>query len=222
MIRRIATTHFHAMRRFSLFVIGALGAAASLAFAGDASEAVAEKAALGRLLFFDATLSEPAGQSCASCHDPGAAFTDPDRAQPTSKGAHRNLFGNRNTPSAMYMAFSPAFHFDKAEGHYVGGQFWDGRAATLEEQAKGPFLNPVEMANRGRRAVVEKVRRAAYAPEFEAAFGKGALDDVERAYDRIAAAIAAYERTTELAPFTTRHDAWLQGKAKLTAQELRG
>ncbi len=210
------------MRRFSLFVIGALGAAASLAFAADASEAAAEKAALGRLLFFDATLSEPAGQSCASCHDPGTAFTDPDRAQPTSKGAHRDRFGNRNTPSAMYMAFSPAFHFDKAEGHYVGGQFWDGRAATLEEQAKGPFLNPVEMANRNKRSVVEKVRRAAYAPEFEAAFGKGALDDVDRAYDRIAAAIAAYERTTELAPFTTRHDAWLQGKAKLTAQELRG
>jgi cytochrome c peroxidase len=222
MIRRIATTRFHAMRRFSLFVIGALGATASLALAGDASEAAAEKAALGRLLFFDATLSEPAGQSCASCHDPGAAFTDPDRAQPTSKGVQRNRFGNRNAPSAMYMAFSPAFHFDKAEGHYVGGQFWDGRAATLEEQAKGPFLNPVEMANRGRRAVVEKVRRAAYAPEFAAAFGKGALDDIDRAYDRIAAAIAAYERTTELAPFTTRHDAWLQGKAKLTAQELRG
>ena len=180
------------------------------------------RAQLGRVLFFDATLSEPAGQSCASCHDPASAFTDPDRARPTSKGVHRERFGNRNTPSAMYMAFSPAFHFDKEEGHYVGGQFWDGRAATLEEQAKGPFLNPVEMANPDKRAVVEKVRRAAYASQFDAAFGKGSLDETERAYDAIVAAIAAFERTAEFQPFTSKHDAWLQGKAKLTAQELRG
>jgi len=197
-----------------------LAAVAGFALAGPAH--ADPRAVLGRVLFFDPTLSEPAGQSCASCHDPAAAFTDPDTARPTSKGVHRERFGNRNTPSAMYMAFSPAFHFDKAEGHYVGGQFWDGRAATLEEQAKGPFLNPVEMANPDKRAVVDKVRRAAYAGQFEAAFGKGALDDVDRAFDNIAAAIAAFERTAEFAPFTSKHDAWLQGKAKLAAQELRG
>jgi cytochrome c peroxidase len=197
-----------------------LAAVAGLALAGPAH--ADPRAVLGRLLFFDPGLSEPAGQSCASCHEPAAAFTDPDKSKPTSKGVHRERFGNRNTPSAMYMAFSPAFHFDKEEGHYVGGQFWDGRAATLEEQAKGPFLNPVEMANPDKRAVVDKVRRAAYAGQFEAAFGKGALDDVDRAYDNIAAAIAAFERTAEFAPFTSKHDAWLQGRAKLTAQELRG
>jgi cytochrome c peroxidase len=179
-------------------------------------------AKLGRVLFFDATLSEPAGQSCATCHDPSRAFTDPDGARPTSKGVHPDRFGSRNTPSAMYMAFSPPFAYDAKEQHYVGGQFWDGRAASLEEQAKGPFLNPVEMANPDARTVVAKVRRAAYAGEFERLFGKGALDEVETAYDRIAAAIAAYERTPELAPFTSKYDAWLAGKAKLTASELRG
>lgn len=181
-----------------------------------------EAAALGRLLFFDAGLSEPAGQSCASCHAPARAFTDPDTSRPTSKGVDPRRFGNRNSPTAMYMAFSPAFHFDEKEGHYVGGQFWDGRAATLEEQAKAPFLDPLEMANPDKRAVVQKVRRAAYAGLFEQVYGKGALDDVDRAFERIAAALAAYERGPELRPFSSKYDAWLAGKAKLSKQELRG
>ena len=199
----------------------ALASGAAIA-ASAQPESPGAAASLGRLLFFDTTLSEPAGQSCASCHDPAAAFADPDTAKPTSKGVHRERFGSRNTPSAMYMAFSPAFHFDKKERHYVGGQFWDGRAATLEEQAKGPFLNKVEMANPTKRSVVEKVRRAPYAASFDAVYGKGALDNVGRAYDRIAAAIAAFERTAEFRPFTSRYDAWMVGRAQLTEQELRG
>jgi cytochrome c peroxidase len=179
--------------------------------------------ALGRLLFFDAGLSEPAGQACATCHEPGHGFTDPDSKQPTSKGAHRHRFGSRNTPSAMYMAFSPPFHFDPKERHYVGGQFWDGRATSLEEQAKGPFLNPVEMANPDKRILVEKVRASArLAARFDRLWGPGALDDVDAAYDRIAAAIAAYERSAELAPFTSKYDAWLAGKATLSPEEARG
>ncbi len=177
---------------------------------------------LGRLLFFDTGLSEPAGQSCATCHDPGRAFTDPDDAQPTSKGVHPERFGARNTPSALYMAFSPAFHFDAKEGHYVGGQFWDGRAASLEEQARRPFLDPLEMANPDPGALVDKVRRASYAGQFEAVFGKGALDDVEQAYGHVAAALAAFQRTAEFSPFSSKYDAWLADKARLTEQELRG
>jgi cytochrome c peroxidase len=197
-------------------------AAAPMMPAPLAAAASDAKAQLGRVLFFDPSLSEPAGQSCASCHAPGVAFTDPDTTKPTSKGVHPERFGTRNTPSAMYMAYSPKFHFDPKEKHYVGGQFWDGRAATLEEQAKGPFLDPVEMANPSKRAVVEKVRRAAYAEQFDAVFGKGALVSVNRAYDHIAAAIAAFERTPEFQPFASRYDAWLAGKGQLTEQELRG
>jgi len=209
------------MKRIA-FGVAVLAAFAFLPQASAGDGTATAKVGLGRLLFFDPTLSEPAGQSCASCHEPAVAFTDPDTTRPTSKGVHRDRFDKRNTPSAMYAAFSPDFHFDKEEKHYVGGQFWDGRAATLEEQAKEPFLNPLEMANPDKRTVVEKVRRAAYAAQFEAGFGKDVLAAVERADDNIAAAIAAYQRTDELAPFTSKHDAWLQGKAKLTAQELRG
>ena len=204
------------MKIRSLALLAAILAAPAVAQSADAA------AALGRLLFFDATLSEPAGQSCANCHAPAQAFTDPDTSRPTSKGVHPQRFGSRNAPSAMYMGFSPAFHFDPKEEHYVGGQFWDGRAATLEEQAKGPFLNPLEMANPDKRAVVEKVRRAAYAGTFDKVYGKDALKDVDPAYERIAAALAAFERSAEFRPFSSKYDAWLAGKAKLTKQELRG
>jgi cytochrome c peroxidase len=180
------------------------------------------KERLGQLLFNDPRLSEPAGQSCASCHDANFAATDPDKWTPTSQGVNPELFGNRNTPTAMYMAFSPAFHFDADEGLYEGGQFLDGRAATLEEQAKGPFLNPLEMANTSKQQVVDKVRAASYASKFRQVYGPDAFSDIEAAYDRIADAIAAFERTPEFNKFTSKYDAYLAGKAKLTGQELRG
>jgi len=203
---------------------GALAAALILPALADtpSNSRQAAKAQLGQALFFDPSLSSPAGQSCATCHDASAALTDPDRRLPVSKGVLPGRAGNRNTPTAMYAAFSPAFHFDKEEGLYVGGQFLDGRAATLEEQAKGPFLNLLEMANPDKQSVVEKVRRAAYRAQFDSVFGKGALDDTEQAYARIAEALAAFERTPQFSPFSSKYDAWLAGKAKLSRQEMRG
>src|SRR5512139_613813 len=181
-----------------------------------------EKARLGQAMFFDPSLSSPPGQSCATCHDASAALTDPDRRLPVSKGVLPGHAGNRNTPTARYAAFSPDFHFDKKEGLYVGGQFLDGRAATLEQQARGPFLNPLEMANPDKQSVVEKVRRAAYRETFDSVFGKGALDDPERAYEYIAEALAAFERTAQFSPFSSKYDAYLAGKAQLSQQEMRG
>jgi cytochrome c peroxidase len=180
------------------------------------------KERLGRMLFNDTALSEPAGQSCASCHDANFAATDPDQWTPTSQGVNPKLFGSRNTPTAMYAAFSPAFHFDAEEGLYEGGQFLDGRAATLEEQAKGPFLNPLEMANTSRQQVVDKVRAAKYARLFKRVYGQDVFDDTDQAYDKIADAIAAFERTRAFNKFTSKFDAYLAGKVTLTAQEARG
>ena len=79
----------------------------------------------------------------------------------------------------------------------MGGLFWDGRDATLEKQAKGPFLNPLEMANPNVAAVVTKVQQSLYADRFREVFGPEAFTDPNRAYDFIAEAIAAYERTHE-------------------------
>ncbi len=177
---------------------------------------------LGRQLFFDTQLSNPPGQSCSSCHDPGAAFSDPRREKPTSPGVLPGRFGNRNSPTAMYAAFSPPFYFDAEAGGYIGGLFLDGRAATLEAQAQQPFLNPLEMANPNPASVVEKVRKASYAPLFEDVFGAGIFADTQKAYASIAAALAAFERTPTFAPFSSKYDAYLAGKAKLSPAEERG
>jgi len=161
--------------------------------------------ALGRELFLDTNLSDPVGQSCASCHDPATGFADPD-GDAVSPGAVAGLFGNRNAPMASYAGFIPPFGFDETIGEYVGGQFWDGHVDTLEEQAKQPLLNPLEMHMADESAVVAAVAAAPYAPDFLAAFGPTSLDNTSVAFDHIAAAIGAYERSDEVNPFTSKHD----------------
>lgn len=193
------------------------GTSTSSTLAEPAQEAVA----LGRLLFFDAGLSEPAGQSCASCHDPGRAFTDP-RPGFTSEGAVAGLFGARNTPTAAYAAFTPAFAYDAEAGTYQGGLFMDGRAAGLEDQAQGPPLNPIEMHNPDRRAYVGKVAAAPYAPRIRRLLGEEIFVSEDTAFAAISRLIAAFERSPELSPFTSKYDAYLKGATALTAQERLG
>ena len=187
-----------------------------------ADRPMTKKEQLGKEVFLDKNLSTPPGQACAHCHAAEAGFGQPDAELPVSKGVYSDRFGNRNDLTAAYAAFSPRFHYDADEGHYVGGLFWDGRAATLEEQAKGPFLNPLEMANSNAAAVVAKVQQSSYADLFREVFGPEAFIDPNRAYDFVAEAIAAYERTHELNPFSSKYDLFLQGKVKLTDQEQRG
>lgn len=183
-----------------------------------------ELQALGRAIYFDTNLSEPAGQSCASCHTPGSAFTDPDQGQATSEGVITGRFGSRNAPTVSYAAFIPSFRFvpDGGAGDFLGGQFWDGRASTLEEQAKAPFLNILEMNNPDKNSVVGKVSVATYANDFKNVFGANAFNNVDSAYDQIAIAIAAFERTSEVSPFTSKFDDVQRGLAFFTAAELNG
>lgn len=122
----------------------------------------------------------------------------------------------------MYMSFSPEFGFDPEAGDYIGGQFWDGRAANLEEQAKGPFLNPAEMHNGSRQEVVDKIRTGPLADAFMKVYGKDIFNDTDKAYDALANAIAAFERTDAFHPFSSKYDWYLKGKVKLSAAEQRG
>ena len=177
---------------------------------------------LGKLLFFDTDLSTPQGQSCASCHDPDSGFADPDPSRGVSMGAIHVRFGDRNSPTAAYAGYSPDFHYDEDEGMYVGGQFWDGRAANLAEQAKGPFLNPLEMNNPSKHAVIQRIRNSDYAYLFKDFYGVGALDDAEMAYDQVADAIAAFEMTDEVNRFSSKYDKYLAGEVSLTKEEKRG
>jgi cytochrome c peroxidase len=185
------------------------------------SDRTLSKEQLGELIFHDTDLSEPRGQACADCHDRKLAFSDPEGDR-TSMGVVRGRMGVRNAQTAMYASFAPPLHRDPATNRMVGGLFWDGRAATLESQAAVPFLNPLEMNLPNKAALVERIRDAEYADEFRQVFGARSLVDVDGAADRIFEAIAAFERTTAFAPFSSKYDRYLAGQVTLDEQEARG
>lgn len=180
---------------------------------------------LGEALFFDTNLSVNRTQSCATCHDPAFGFADPRRGSgggAASVGADGKSVGDRNAPTAAYARFSPPFALGR-DGKAVGGQFHDGRAATLKEQAGGPPLNPGEMAMPSKAAVAERLREnPAYVQAFDALYGTGALDDAGRAYDAMADAIARFESTEVFAPFDSKYDRALRGEYRMTPEEELG
>ena len=191
------------------------------------AEGLTPQERLGRFLFFDSDLSEPAGQSCAACHDPYVGWTGPDEAVNAAgavyEGAVPGRFGNRKPPSSAYAGDSPVLYYDGET--WVGGMFWDGRATgwtlgdPLAEQAQGPFLNPLEQNNASAQAVIDKVLASSY----QALFLQVCPDSGTPArYECVGRAIAAFERSGRVGPFTSKYDYWLIGKAKLTGQEQRG
>jgi cytochrome c peroxidase len=187
-------------------------------------------AELGKAFFFDENLSQPNKMSCATCHSPSSGFAEPNNILPVSKGALPLRYGNRNAQSVAYAAFSPAPYFDPVMrpgmmgGLEIGGQFWDGRAANLIEQAKGPFLNPLEMHNLDKKQVIQAIRQSSYAAAFKEIFGAESLSEknIESAYEHVAEAIAEYEKTSEVSPFSSKFDYSLKGEASLTEQEAKG
>lgn len=128
---------------------------------------------LGKRLYFDTALSRDNNISCASCHRPDSAFGDP-RAVSEGVGGVK---GRRNAPTVLNAAYWPS-------------QFWDGRAATLEEQAAGPISNALEMDHRPAALLARLTRHAEYPALFAAAFGPGRIT-----MDRVCNAIASFERT---------------------------
>ena len=136
-------------------------------------------------------------------------------------GAVPGRFGNRTPPSIAYAAFTPILHWDKVEKTFAGGQFRDGRAGDLVEQAKGPFTNPVEMNNPDMEAVCRKVADRPYEKDFAAAFAEP-LDCATNGVVRILQALSAYEGSAEVNPFSSKYDRALHGQAALTPQERRG
>jgi len=190
-----------------------------------------DKQWLGKQLFFDTNLSEPAGLACAGCHAPQVGWTGPDAVTDLGgaayEGAVKGRFGNSKPPSSAYAGDSPILHFDATNG-WTGGMFWDGRATgltlgdPLAEQAIGPFLNPLEQNNASAGVVVEKVKQSKYAQLFMNVWGLQAFDDTGKAYQMIGRSIAEYERSGEMSPFNSRFDTYLETGNGLTAQETQG
>jgi len=194
----------------------------SPAISNDRPVGFTDKQWLGKKLFTDPNLSQPAGQACMDCHIPICGWTDPNKNSPTSAGNIQGLFGNRNSPSCAYAAFSPDFHYDAAKASYVGGQFWDGRAMNLTAQAKGPILNPLEMNATSSQSVIDQVKIGSYADLFMNVWGKNVFENTALAYDDLAASIAEYEETNEVNNFSSKYDDVLKRIAVLTDQENRG
>jgi len=187
--------------------------------------ALKNKTALGKALFFDVNLSKNRTQSCASCHNPEAGFADPretraDKAY--SLGDDGHSLGDRNAPTVAYARFSPPFHLDK-DGEYRGGQFVDGRAHDLSEQAGGPPLNPVEMGLADKTLAVTRLKEnPAYVTAFKKLFGDDILANTDQAFTAMTNAIAAFEKTPLLAPFDSKYDRSLRGQVKLSDKEELG
>ncbi|MFG1318502.1 cytochrome-c peroxidase [Xanthobacter autotrophicus] len=184
-----------------------------------------ERAALGETLFSDPDLSRERNQSCATCHDPAHGFADPrtDVASgAVSLGSDGTSHGVRNVPTVSYAVATPRFHKD-AKGRFVGGQFLDGRADTLEAQAGGPLLNPVEMAMPDKASVVARLKeKPAYVEAFHRLYGADVFKSDDRAFSALTQALAAYERSPEVSPFDSRYDRFLRGELKLTDREELG
>ena len=160
-------------------------------------EPTTQLATLGEKLFKDKRLSIDDSVACETCHDPVKGFTDHRGNSATSAGV-QDQHGQRNAPTVLNAMFQAS-------------QFWDGRAPALEDQAKLPILNPVEMGQKSPGDVVAKVARIQeYSDAFKSLLGR------DFAYDDIAAAIAAFERTQYSAnsPF----DRFLAGDSRPSAR----
>lgn len=181
---------------------------------------------LGRSLFFDVNLSKNRTQSCATCHNPQNGFVD-DRDNGikamASLGDDGKSLGDRQAPSAAYAKFSPKFHFDEKKQKYIGGQFWDGREATLAGQAGGPPTNPIEMGMPSKKAVVDRIKENPYYVQtFKKVYGKDIFSSNEEAYKAMADAIEKFEMTDEFSPFDSKYDRYLKGEYELTVLEDLG
>jgi len=158
------------------------------------------KVALGKMLYMDPRFSSTGTVSCNSCHN---VMEGGDDSRTFSMGVHGKT-GGRNAPTVWNSAF-----------HSV--QFWDGRADLLEDQAKGPVTNPVEMGVPEIEQAMDKVRAiSGYKPHFEKAFGKDSMT-----VDNAAKAVAAFERT--LITPNSPYDKYVKGDKKaMSAQQVRG
>ena len=202
-------------------------------------------AQLGRLVFYDRTLSSSGTISCASCHSPQNAYGPPKKF---------SLGGSRAVPSLMYLERQPNFSIgpDDAESETAatpapirtgvlaaksardparsaqnlvpqGGLFWDGRVNTLQSQAIQPLLNPLEMDGGSAARVAAKLRRTPYAARMVQLFGAGVFARPGIAVGEALFADARYQiEDPTFHPYSSKFDAWLEGNARLSPAEARG
>jgi cytochrome c peroxidase len=219
---------------------------------------LSDYAELGKLIFFDKTLSSSGQLACASCHSPRLFYGPPNGDPAMFGGPALADQGARAVPSLMYLQDQPRFSIGPDPGgddappaalpqlaaanvtvraqktadstaqsaqNIVpqGGLFWDGRADTLQAQAMGPLLNPAEMDGGGAARVAAKLRVTPYANLFVQIYGPQIFDDPNILVSDAVFAVSRYEiESPDFHPYSSKYDAWLEGRARLSWAEMRG
>jgi cytochrome c peroxidase len=186
---------------------------------------------LGKQLFFEKALSASGAMSCATCHDPLHAYGPSNGLAVQLGGPGMNLQGTRAVPSLRYKEYTPPFAdlLDNPDGVSApgpgGGFTWDGRAATLAEQALLPLLSPVEMANESAAAVIERVLASPSAELFRRVFTADPRRDPEAALSAVGKALQAFQlEDSSFHPYSSKYDRYVGNKlgGELTPAEVRG
>jgi cytochrome c peroxidase len=194
---------------------------------------VAALTALGRRMFTDPSLSASGKMACATCHSQRHAFGPPNALSVQRGGADLRQSGFRAVPSLEYLQAVPPFteHFfdsdeegdDSVDNGPTGGLTWDGRVDRGRDQARLPLLSPYEMANKDPEEFVARLRRSRSAPALRRVFGETIFDASDKALTAALEAFEVFEQDAVVFyPYSSKYDAFLAGKAKLTAPERRG
>jgi cytochrome c peroxidase len=216
----------------ALLVLSACGGGGS---DGDASTSVVASklslaAQVGQKAFFDQTLSGSKNMACASCHSPQFAYGPPNSLA-VQLGSDPAQSGARAVPTLRYKDATPPYadNADNPDGVTLpsagGGFMWDGRATTLATQPELPLLNPIEMHNPSKEAVVRSLKNGEYVALFQQAFGANVFDNVDTAFTALGQAIEAFEQEDiSFHPYTSKYDLYVHNKigGTLTAAERRG
>lgn len=223
-----------------LCIAAILGAASGAARASDtgltrpqAYARAAQLETLGREFFFDPTLSASGRIACATCHEPQHAFGPPNALAVQLGGKDGREPGLRAVPSLKYLQADPQFteHYfesddegdDSIDNGPTGGLTWDGRVDRGRDQARIPLLSPYEMANGDATAVVARLRNGAHADELRKIFGDEIFAERNKAFAAITQSLETFQQDfRSFYPYSSKYDAYLAGRARLTAQEARG
>jgi cytochrome c peroxidase len=182
---------------------------------------------VGQSIFLDATLSNPPGTSCASCHDPGTAYAGNHGSDSgVAQGSRKGHFARRNAPSVLYVKYVPPFHFaleddDDVTETAFGGLTWSGRADTVAEFARLPLFDADEMNGGGEKEIALKLRASPYAADLAREF-PGALETPASAMKALGEALQAFLTSEAMSPFTSKFDDFLRGQVQLSPLEMKG
>jgi cytochrome c peroxidase len=196
----------------------------------DPKPALAE---LGRLAFFDPSLSASGRVSCATCHSPTHAYGPPNGLAVQMGGPELQDAGLRATPSLRYLRRTPIWthsftgnpreRLTETDHVPVGGLTWDGRVDSMAKQASFPLLAPNEMANADAAALAARLERSSYAARFRELFGESIFSQPEQTLVAVGRALERFQLDDpSLQPFSSKFDRYLDGQAELSAQEQRG